>query len=228
MAPNPSPFFLQTSVPSATKWWDPGSQRWRRCGSSTTLTVSPAGHATGSWPASATTKETGGPRAMPATRYPSFLGDNQRPQRSGRCSFLEWQLASHGVSPQTSGHAGEMCQVPGADCGAHCPCPGQGLPPWLLLLHRLRPGHRHRELRCGRAGRGVLRGRLLQVSEHGNGGASPMLGGLSSSSSPYRAHAAPVCSHQEICCSLQRLRAPHCPLRGQGHLQDRVPGTQFP
>lgn len=46
------------------------------------------------------------------------------------------------VPVKTSGHAGEMRQVPGADRGAHRPCPGQGLPPRLLLLRRLRPGHR--------------------------------------------------------------------------------------
>lgn len=35
---------------------------------------------------------------------------------------------------------------------------------------------------------------------------------FSSSPSPHRAHATPICSHQEICCSVQCLQASHCPL----------------
>lgn len=60
------------------------------------------------------------------------------------------------------------------------------------------------------------------------GGHPARWGGLGSSPSPPRAHGAAVCSRQEIRGGLQRLPAPHRPPRGQGHLQDRVPGTQFP
>lgn len=112
-----------------------------------------------------------------ATRYPSSARDNRHPQGGGgRCGSL--QEPRDTSPPKPPGHAGEMRQVPGADRGAHRPRPGQGLPPRLLLLRRLRPGHRRRELRRGRAGRGVLRGRLLQVGERGNGGTPRALVGF--------------------------------------------------
>lgn len=79
-APNCSSCFLQTSVPSATKRWGPGSRWWRRCGSSTTPTASPAARATGSWPGSATSRETGAPCVTPASRYPSSFRENRHPR----------------------------------------------------------------------------------------------------------------------------------------------------
>lgn len=201
-APNPSPLFLKTSAPSATRHWGRGSRQWRRWGSSTTPSASPAGRALGSWLGSATTKRMGAPCAMPATRYLSSHGDNQHPQGgSRRCGPCGWELGSHGVTPTTQATL-EKC--------AKC----QGLIT-ERIVRALGKGFHPDCFSCAACGRAIgaesfavdEQDEVYCVADFYRLGSRNMavLVPFSLSPSPHSAHAAPVCSHQEIRCGLQCL-----------------------